>query len=60
MTDIFDIAEGQLQGTVIISSAEYERLTDRDFWLDCLEAAGVDNWQGYDFAREMYEEDKSN
>jgi len=26
---------------------------DRLDWLDCLEAAGVDNWQGIDVAQEM-------
>lgn len=26
------------------------KLQERDFWLDCLEAAGVDNWEGYDVA----------
>lgn len=25
-------------------------------WLGCLEAAGVDNWSGYDFAHEIREE----
>ena len=23
-------------------------------WLECLEAAGVDNWEGYDMAAVMY------
>lgn len=35
----------------------YDILTDetdnRLWWLDCLEAAGVDNWQGIDEARNM-------
>lgn len=25
-------------------------------WLACLESAGVDNWSGYDYARELYRE----
>lgn len=25
-------------------------------WLGCLENAGVDNWSGYDYARELYQE----
>ncbi|GAA4879026.1 hypothetical protein GCM10023310_68930 [Paenibacillus vulneris] len=41
--------------TVTISKAEYERLLDREYFLDCLEACGVDNWQGYGDAYEMYE-----
>lgn len=30
---------------------EVARLTKREDWLECLEAAGVDNWEGYDEAR---------
>lgn len=44
--------------TITISVAEYDELLDRDYFLSCLEAAGVDNWQGYDHAQEMYEEDE--
>ena len=28
----------------------------RLMWLDALEAAGVDNWDGYDEARSIYKE----
>ena len=34
-------------------SAENKRLTERELWLDALEAAGVDNWEGYDEALEI-------
>ena len=34
---------------------EYFDLIERLKILDCLEAAGVDNWEGYDYAQEMYE-----
>jgi len=27
-----------------------EHLEERDAWLDCLEIAGVDNWEGYSYA----------
>ena len=30
---------------------------DSEF-LSCLEAAGVDNWEGYSYAQEMMEEDE--
>jgi hypothetical protein len=33
-----------------------ERLEERDFWLTCLEQAGVDNWQGLDLAYEIKNE----
>lgn len=42
--------------TVTISQEEYEELLERSMWLDALEAAGVDNWEGYDEAREIYQE----
>ena len=36
---------------VTIPKAEYERLLKSVEWLECLEAAGVDNWSGLDEAR---------
>lgn len=36
--------------TITISKNEYDRLVKRDDWLECLEAAGVDNWQGIEYA----------
>ena len=33
-----------------------EKLEKRDHFLECLEACGVDNWDGYDFAHEMLDE----
>lgn len=38
---------------ITISKEEYDRLIERDNWLNCLEAAGVDNWSGYDYAKEI-------
>lgn len=35
---------------VTIKKSEYARLIKREEWLECLEAAGVDNWQGIDEA----------
>ncbi len=31
---------------VVITRKEYERLVRRDRWLNYLEEAGVDNWEG--------------
>lgn len=39
--------------TVTITEEEYTRLIMAERWLNCLEAAGVDNWDGWDYAREM-------
>jgi hypothetical protein len=36
---------------------EYEELQRRSEWLSYLEAAGVDNWEGYDIAYDMAKED---
>lgn len=46
--------------TITISTEEYQHLKDRDFFLECLEPAGVDNWQGYGEAQEMYDEEDDN
>ena len=35
-------------------AVELERSVD---FLDCLESCGVDNWEGYDDAREMFREE---
>ena len=41
---------------VTIPKAEYEALLEASAKLDCLEGAGVDNWDGYDYAMELFEE----
>ena len=43
--------------TVTISKEEYESLLEDRKWLQALENAGVDNWEGYDYARELMNED---
>lgn len=40
--------------TVTISKKEYDELVDAAMWADALDAAGVDCWDGYDFAQERY------
>lgn len=44
--------------TVIISKAEYDELMERSEFLSCLQAAGVDNWEGYGDAQEMMNEEE--
>lgn len=39
--------------TVTISKKEYDSLREDSRFLTALESAGVDNWSGYDFAREL-------
>lgn len=42
--------------TVTISKERYKELLKDESWLAALEAAGVDNWCGYDEAREIQRE----
>lgn len=42
---------------VTIPRREYEQLIKESEWLACLEAAGVDNWEGFDEARAILAED---
>lgn len=42
---------------VTITKKEYDKLLDRDRLLNCLERAGVDNWDGWDFAMDEYNEE---
>lgn len=43
--------------TITITKTEYEELLAAQRWVDCLEGAGVDNWEGYDEAVNLYQED---
>lgn len=42
--------------TITISRKEYDSLLEDSAWLNCLQNAGVDNWCGWDYARELYQE----
>ena len=46
-----------MEETVTISKKEYESLLKDSKKLSALEAAGVNNWDGYDYAIEMMNED---
>ena len=46
---------GAVEETVEITKREYEGLLADVEFLGCLEMAGVDNWSGYDFAKDMME-----
>jgi hypothetical protein len=43
---------------VKISKEEYKHLLEDSDILSALNAAGVDNWDGYDYAMEMLEDNK--
>ena len=42
--------------TVTITKEEYDDLVESYQWLCALESAGVDNWCGYDHAKEILKE----
>lgn len=44
------------QDYVQVWQEDYEKMIDQLLWLDALEAAGVDNWEGYDEAQLIYKE----
>ena len=42
--------------TITISKKEYDSLVEDAKFMRALEAAGVDNWEGYGIAQDMMEE----
>lgn len=45
------------EGFVLISEDELDALKDDKLWRICVEDAGVDNWDGYSYAMEVYREE---
>tara|TARA_R110000851_G_scaffold224947_2_gene377762 strand:+ start:2169 stop:2330 length:162 start_codon:yes stop_codon:yes gene_type:complete len=52
------MSESKDEEVITIPLRKYNHLVERDDFLDCLEAAGVDNWSGWDDACEMYESEE--
>ena len=50
------ICGGNMENTVTITREEYEELLSDAEFLNYLHAAGVENWEGYEVAKEMLEE----
>jgi hypothetical protein len=48
-----------MEETITITQKEYKYLKQRARLLTHLEAAGVDNWDGFDYAWQEYTEDES-
>jgi hypothetical protein len=46
-------------GSFNITEKDKKYILDRLFFLQCLEEAGVDNWQGMDYAGELYWNEKN-
>ena len=39
---------------ITIPKRIYDKLVDDSDWLAALESAGVDNWEGFDYAQEIF------
>lgn len=46
--------------TITIALDTYKDLLERSKWLQALEEAGVDNWEGISYAYELFEENEVN
>ena len=51
MSDMIELMDYQ----IIIDKELYDSMVDDCMWLTCLEAAGVDNWEGVEYANEFYD-----
>lgn len=51
--------EHMQEETITIAKSEYDSLMKSVIWLDALEAAGVDNWCGYEEAQSINREMKA-
>lgn len=60
MADLSNYMNTNPDNTVTISLSEYNELIEDQELLQALQAAGVDNWDGYDLALEFLREDKEN
>ena len=45
-------------GSVTYTKEEHESALEDSMWITALENAGVDNWEGYEFAMDIYQEMK--
>ena len=43
-------------GTVTLTREEFDELESDQHFLRCLEGAGVDNWDGYEIAQDVMED----
>ena len=55
--DVKTMTSDPNEETITIPKKEYDELMHDSLFLSCLDAAGVDNWDGYDYAREMMDKE---
>lgn len=53
------VLEETRETVVTITIDYFDYLECREFWLNCLEQAGVDNWVGIDVAYEIKEKENN-
>jgi len=53
---VVDITEMVKDGLVIVYESKLNSLEEDRRLMECLQACGVDNWDGYEYAQEMMEE----
>ena len=47
----------EIKGTIVtMTLQEYEDLYEDQVFLKCLQHAGVDNWEGYEYAQEEFQQ----
>jgi hypothetical protein len=46
-----------MKETITIDKEMYDKLIEDSDFLSCLQCCGVDNWEGYSDAQEMYDEE---
>ena len=46
-----------IEESITILKDEYEELLEECRLLDCLRMAGVDNWEGFEYAIELFQEE---
>lgn len=51
-----EVNENGIRG-VYLRTEDYVELLEDQRFLRCLEHAGVDNWEGFDIAREIYDQE---
>ena len=50
------LSNSHLKEKITIDKTYFDQLKDDSFFLNCLRNAGVNNWEGWDYACEEYEE----
>lgn len=58
ITAVVEESDTEGEEYVVITQARYESLLEDENWRLAVEAAGVDNWGGFDYAMDMLHSDE--